>query len=133
MQKKREFIEEMKAKAKDLGNTSLFYEAVRDFRDFNRPPEWSVRSLFPRQTDEQVADGVNDFFNVISAEFNPISDRGSLEHDEDWSLEEFEVADVLRACKKPKSRVEGGIFSDLIAPNSYILALPLTDLYNCSL
>ena len=42
----------------------------------------------------------------------------------------YEVAEALKKCKKPKSRVRGDIFPHLIGPNADILALPLSHIFN---
>ena len=76
--------------------------------------------MFESKTELEVAEEVANFFNTISDEFDPITPL-CLPPDESWMLENYEVADMLRSSKKPKSRADGDIFPDLISPNSDIL------------
>ena len=120
----------MKEKALESNNTSMFYKAVKLFQDHDKPPDWDVRQLFPGKTDGEAAEAVAEYFDAISHEFSPISER-TLENDaEIWQFQPSEVADMLRTSKKPRSRVGGDIFPDLISPNADILAIPLTFIYN---
>ena len=128
-EKKREFIDQIKQKASAQGNTSLFYKAVHMLKDHERPQEWDIRALFEGQDDQQIAESVAEFFNKISAEFSPLDDC-QISPECDWTVSQQEVSDLLKECKKPKSRVGGDIFPDLISPNADVLAIPLTNIYN---
>ena len=100
--KKKEFVAEMKAKAIDQRNTGMFYKAVRLFKDHDKPPEWDVRSLFDNKTGTEIADEVCAFFNRISAKFDPVSAR-QKDTPANWLIPTHEIADMLKHCKKPKS------------------------------
>ena len=127
--KKREFVDSLKQRAIDEGNSSQFYKAVKCLKDHDKPPEWDVRGIFPNLTDKQVADKIAVFFNKISQEFESISDLNITEPIR-WSLSHEQVSDMLRSAKKPKSRVKCDIFPDLINESAEVLAVPLTKIYN---
>ena len=46
VEKKREYIESLKAKAVDQKSTSQFYKAVNMFKDAEKPSQWDVRDIF---------------------------------------------------------------------------------------
>ena len=126
-EKKSEFIEGLKQKAIDARKSAHFFKAVSMFKDQEKPPTWSVSHLFPSTTDGEVSEKVAEFFNEISLEFNPISDYEFGQVDE-WVLEHYQVAEMLKNAKKPKSKVRGDIYPELVSKNSDILALPLTNI-----
>ena len=59
--KKSEFIESLKAKATEQKNTSMFYKAVKMFKDHEQPPPWEVTDLFPGRTSLHAAEQAADF------------------------------------------------------------------------
>ena len=96
--KKREFVDSLKQRAIDEGNSSQFYKAEKCLKDHDKPPEWDVRGIFPNLTDKQVADKIAVFFNKISQEFEFISDLNITEPIR-WSLSCKQVSDMLRSAK----------------------------------
>ena len=126
---KQEYVERVLNEAKENKNDrSSFYKIVHQLKDFERPPQWDIRELFPDESDETIADKVAEYFNKISQEYEPL--RPDEHHYDGWKLEYHEVASMLKNSKKPKSQVEGDILPRLVGPNSDLLAIPLTYLYN---
>ena len=85
--------------------------------------------MFPGESDEEIAEKVAAFFNEISQQYTPIPNpsrpRTGTKH-----YEEFEVAARLKTFRKPKSRVHGDIFPELVTKYCDLLAEPLCYIYN---
>ena len=109
-----------------------FFRHVKAYQSVERPKKFDPRSLFPGQSDAQVAEGLADYFNRISQEFEPLEPR-DIPRTYDRPLPRlvpFQVAGRIRAFKKPKSMVSGDIFPALVHRYSDLLAVPLTEIYN---
>ena len=50
-----------------------FYKNVRAYKSREKPPEFDVRSLYPNDSEEVVAEKLATHFNKISKEFRPLS------------------------------------------------------------
>ena len=110
-----------------------FFKNCKNYQAKERPQPFDVRTLLPDMGDMEVAEKLADFFNKISAEFTPLepqdipqSHRRGLP-----TLEPFQVAGRLKVFKKPKSMVQGDVFPVLVTKFADLLAIPLTDIYNC--
>ena len=79
-----------------------------------------------------MVEALADFFNRISAEFDPLepSDVPRTYERGIPRLLPFQVAGRIRAFKKPKSMVKGDIFPALVHKFATLLAVPLTDIFN---
>ena len=110
----------------------LVWMKLKAFQNKERPKQFDVRSLFPGESDEQVAEKLAEFFNRISSEFEPLEpvDIPRTHNRELPYLLPYQVAGRIRSFKKPKLMVRGDIFPDLMGRFAVLLAVPLTDIYN---
>ena len=109
-----------------------FFRLVKAFNTPEKSQTFDVRSLRPGSSDQQVADKLADYFNRISAEFDPLEPGQTLQA-RDRSLDPLaphEVASRLKHFRKPKSMVTGDVFPSIVTKFSDFFAIPLTDIYN---
>ena len=133
-QKRSEYIERIKQLSRYRNDASLYFKLIKRFSDAEKPPAWSLRDLYPDLNDSQIGEVAAEFFNSISSEYQPI-DR-SLQNYENlpsWTLLPHEVSQMLKSIKKPRSRVDGDIYPDLVTKYCDILAIPLTHIFNAVL
>ena len=131
-EKKQEYIKNIRRRAKEKNDSSLYFGLLKEFSDEEKPPTWDIRSLFPDEDDSAVGEKVADFFNNISTEYCPLRRRYFIP-EEKIILENHEVAQMLKSCKKTNSRVPGDIYPTLVTELSDILAIPLTVIFNRTL
>ena len=122
-------------KAKFAGNPREFYKAVKILRTKNAPIIWDIHSLFPNDSDYEIAEAVAVFFNSISQEYDSIENPFTGEIKRDWPviIEAWEIAARLKNFKKPKSQVPGDINPSLVDKFYDLLAIPLSNIFNQSL
>ena len=109
-----------------------FFKNVRRFKSADKPPEFDVHSLYPGETDAQVAERLAEYFNAVSREFQAL-EPGEIPTTFNKVLPvlaPWEVAGRLKHFKKPKSMVRGDIFPSVMTTYADQLALPLSDIYN---
>ena len=126
------FLKTQKEKFIGPQASANFFKNVRAFKSCEKPKAFDVRDLRPGVDDQSVADEVAAFFNKISCEFSPLepSQIPMTYHCDLPLLSESDVADMLRAAKKTKSKVCGDIFPSLINDCSDCLSVPLSNIYN---
>ena len=109
-----------------------FFRLVKFFKTPEKSQTFDIRSLRPGQSDQEVADELADYFNRISAEFDPLTqDQVPRTRDRELDpLAPHEVAARLKRFRKPKSMVTGDIFPALVTKFSDFFAIPLTDIFN---
>ena len=84
--------------------------------------------MFPGVPDLEIAENAADVFNSISQEYPPV--RAPNHNFTRQCPEMYEIANALRAAKKPKSIVRGDIDRRLVTKYSDILAIPLHAVYS---
>ena len=99
-------------------------------KDKERPPQWDVCNLFPGKSNSEIGELVADNFSAISSEFSPLKATVDDRLCDKWNLELHEVSDMLRSIKKPKSRVDGDIYPDLVSDLVDVIAVPLHTIFN---
>ena len=92
--------------------------------------KWDIRSLFPGNTDAQIANKVADYFNAISSKFVPLTEDGARVSEDYPEIMPFQIAGRLRAVRKPKNQVPGDILPFLVTLYSNILAIPPAIIFN---
>ena len=112
-----------------------FFRNIKAFQSRDRPKAFDPLSLFPGKSEAEAATELAKFFNRISAEFQPLEPPDiPRTHDRDMPiLEPYQVEGRIHAFKKPKSMVRGDIFPALFHRYATLLAIPLTNIYNCLL
>lgn len=97
-----------------------------------KAPRFDVHDLYPGSTDNQIADDLASYFNAISSEFSgitndriPVTDPVFLPF-----FSETKVVNRLRKFRKPKSMVQGDIFSKIVNDVAPALSIPLTHIFN---
>lgn len=108
-----------------------FYKNIKSFGTAERPKSFDVRNLRPGVPDEGVANEVAEYFNRISSEFEPLKpwEIPRTYEREIFNITEEMVATRLRTMKKPKSRVEGDIFPQLVGDCANYLSIPLANIF----
>ena len=109
-----------------------FFKNVKAYQCREKPPEFNPRDLYPENDDKEVAEKLASHFNSISSEFDGL-DGDATPQSFDLLLPPITEQDLvsrLRKMRKPKSRVLGDIFPDLVNRAAPFLAGPLSDIYN---
>ena len=126
------YMEEQKKTLTAPDASRAFFKNVKAYQSREKPSQFDVRELYPDQTDEEVAGKLADHFNSISSEFEglkpdqiPESDPGYLPF-----LSVQEVLARLIKFRKPKSKVQGDIFPNLVNRAAPFLSVPLTHIFN---
>ena len=65
----------MKQRAKENKDTSLFHDAVRLFKDNEKPPVWDIRTMFPGENDQHITEEVTAFLTLspLSLNLSPLA------------------------------------------------------------
>ena len=107
-----------------------FFRLIKSFNTPEKPQNFDVRSLRPGLSDAQVSEELADFFNRISAEFDPLNDGDvpcAKPRKLDW-VKTHEVASRIKHFRKPKSMVQGDVFPATVTKFSDFFAIPLSDI-----
>ena len=130
--RKKVYMERKKQQLVEKDAARGFFRLVKSFSTPEKPQTFDVRSLRPGATDGQVADELADYFNRISAEFDPLlPEQIPLTKNRHIApLAAHEVAARIKRFRKPKSMVKGDVFPQLVTKFSDFFAMPLTDIYN---
>ena len=110
-----------------------FFKLVKSYSCREKPPDFDVRTLYPEDKDETVAQKLADHFNAISSEFRGLDRAGAPLGNDNVPLPRLsldQVATRLRIFKKPRGVVRGDIFPALVTKHSETLAAPLTHIFN---
>ena len=109
-----------------------FFKYVKTYSCREKPPDFDIRSLYPDQSDAEVAEELSKHFNAISSEFQGLRDGDVPPAAEEAlpSLSRAEVSKRLSEIKKPRGGVRGDIFPSLVSRSADVLAVPLTNIYN---
>ena len=127
------FVENQKKKFLGKDAMRSFYKNVKALDSKEKPKDFDVRDLFPGKSDFQVAEKVADHFSAINAELpggGVEAYRNADFHGGIPPLTEEQVEKRLMEIKKPKSRVEGDLFPELVNRAAKWLSIPLTNIYN---
>ena len=126
------YMQMKKRQLTDKDANRSFFRLIKAFNTPEKPQVFDVRSLRPGSSDQEVADELEEYFNCISSEFDPLS--------EDQIPKGFQIAlPVLRThqvsnrikhFRKPKSMVLGDVFPEVLTKYCDFFAIPLTSIYN---
>ena len=122
-----------KKKEKMLGcESKTFHKCVRAVVSDDKPKTWSPRQLFPDLDARGVAEKCAEFFNGISSEYDPLDiNQIPRSHDtEELIITPKMVQDEIEKGAKPKSRVPGDVFINVITQNAAVLSKPIAEIYN---
>ena len=111
------------------------FQAMKNIRDTEKPPEWSVSDLFPGEDVGTALERSADFFSKISQEFDPLNVEAipSTYDREPCLLSVKDVTDALQKIKKPRSYVSIDIPPPVLKLCYDHLAAPLTPIVNLAL
>ena len=128
-EEKKAYLEKMTNLKVPNGSSSRFFQAVKSLSHREAPTRWKIQSMFPGEPDQMIAEKVAQFFNKISAEYDPIGPANS----EDTACfripEKYKIAARLRKMKKPKGLLFADIDPRLNDLFSDIIAEPLHSIY----
>ena len=109
-----------------------FHKCVKSFVTDEKAKQWTPRQMFPSLAPQEVAERCVDFFNGISAEYEPLK-TSKIPRTFDGDLIHVTpkiVANEIKKGKKPKSRVDGDLFVTSLVENLEILAPVIAKIYN---
>ena len=109
----------------------FFYKHVNALTGVNQKPRWSPRAMYPDKEDKEIAETLAEFFNNISAEYQPL-DMNKIPTTFDELLPVLrpeDVAERLLKCKKTSS-VPGDLNPRLYNKFSKKLSIPITRIFN---
>ena len=133
---KEEFYQKSVDKMKESGSSQLPYRLLKELAIPDRPPVWSVNSLRPGKSDQDLAEELASFFVRTTDEFEPLGADSlpSSTHPSPYELLlPHQIAERIRAEKKSKSAVAGDILPKLANKYSDLLAIPATRIINHAL
>lgn len=109
-----------------------FFKNFKNFASFERPKQFDVRELLPGKTDQEAAESLAEYFNLVSQEFEPLSPDQipCTKSRKPPKLELYEVAARIKKFRKPHSMVPGDVFPSLMTQLSDFFAVPLTSIFN---
>ena len=131
--KRRKSYFNKKKREKMLEATSkTFHKSVRSFVSDEKAKQWSPMQMFPKLSPQQVAERCADFFNGISAEYDPLDEAQiPITFDTDQiKITPKIVQQEIKKGKKPKARVRGDLFVTALVQNIDTLAPVISQIYN---
>ena len=133
LEKRQEFyLERQRDKMTGPDASVQFFKNVKAYSTHEKPRDFDVRDLYPDKNDSEVATLVAEYFNRISAEFQPLEpkDIPATYHRDLPLLSQQEVQEMICKSKKTASRVPGDIFPKLLNRCAPTLSIPLAAIYN---
>ena len=131
--RKRRKAYNLQKKAKILSaSANGFHDCVKAFVNNENKTGWTPMDLFPGKSRKEAAESMAEFFNNISNEYEPL-DLRLIPKTFDSPLPTLTPADIIKEVKdgkKPKSRVEGDIFINVLTACVDVLAEPITKIFN---
>ena len=106
---------------------------MRTYNTVEKPKIWDIKTLCPNLSDDKLAEELSVFFNRISSEFSPLSDA-EIPKTYNRNLPKlfpYQVSGRIRAIRKPRTKICGDVFPNLMTEYADLFALPLTDIFNC--
>lgn len=128
LQAKERFFGGVTRRLVESKNTREYFRAVAALSKIEgtERKEWSIYELFPDKNDKDIAEHVAEFFNKISAEYQPLQSSEAAPLDCTIICPPLhEISSRLKYCRKPKSRVPGDIPPELVKKYHDLLAIPL--------
>lgn len=111
-----------------------FHECVRSFVNSAKKTEWSPRQLYSECNDLETANKLATFFNNISNQYQPLKKEQipTTFTVPTPIIAEKEVKECICEGKKPKSRVPGDIFIDVLTGCVDTLVQPIARIFNAA-
>ena len=122
--------ESLKAK----GGGTIPYRILKELAIPDRPKRWTVNSWKPGLSNQDIANNLASYFTRITDEFDPLPlEDVPTTYSSPFRLTDVgEVAERIRANKKPISAVDGDILPSLTNKYSEVTAIPATRIiYHC--
>ena len=129
--RKKEFNKQRREKRLNC-DSRTFHKAVKAVISDEKTKHWTPRDMFPDLSAQQVADKCADYFNGISAQYEPLDlNKIPLTHESaPLRVTAQQVQSEVTKGKKPKARVPGDIFIDVLVKNIKLLAPIIAKIYN---
>ena len=126
------YMEEQKRTLTAPDASRAFLKNVRAYQSKEKPQQFDVRDLYPELADGDIATELAEHFNSISCEFDGL-DPTRIPNIEPGYLPYLSIPDVVARVlkfRKPKSKVKGDIFPNLVNRVAPSLSIPLTHIFN---
>ena len=112
-------------------SSRAYFAAVKALKSSAAPQEWSLLDLFPDRTPEEASNEAAAFFTRISDSFEPLPTAGTrVSSTTRPRLTVQQVAEKLKAAKKPNSAVVGDVLPRLMKAFHPSFAAPATRIFN---
>ena len=114
------------------GQNNDFHKCVKSFTNSENPDKWQPSDLFPSLSELEAANEHADYFNGISCEYRAITrDDIPLSYDQELPLlAPKDIEEEITKGKKPKSRVPGDLFVNVLTDNLSVLSSPICRIFN---
>ena len=111
-ERKKVYMDMKKVQLTEKNANRSFFRLVKAFNTPEKAQTFDVRTFCPGATDQQVADDLADYFNQISAEFDPLtpSQIPITHHRQIEILSPHQVSRRIKSFRKPKLMVRGDVF-----------------------
>ena len=86
--------------------------------------------MYPQLTEKETSEKLADFFNNISNEALNIHDVPTTYDIETPTVTPQDVSEMIKENKKPKSRVDGDIFVNVLVDVIDVMCEPISKIYN---
>ena len=109
-----------------------FHECVKAFTSNEKQKAWSPTLLYPGASNKQAAENLDEFFNNISSEYDPL-DMNNIPLTTSVPIPKIspkQVREEIKKGKLTKSRVTGDIFVNVLADSIDVLSHPISRIYN---
>lgn len=112
--------------AKKTEDPSLYFKMVGRLKSCEATRPFDIMNLFKGVTEQDAA--VADYFMSILSRFDPLEERSDGD-DGVLVVEEEEVVQRLRTCKKPKGLLTGDLPLNVLTDMASAIAIPLTMIF----
>ena len=132
IKRRKAFFNKQKREKMLASDSKAFHKNVKSFVTDEKAKHWSPLDMFPDLKPLEVAERCAEFFNGISAEYEPLNINAVPQtFDVEPLLVNAKVVEnEIRKGKKPKSRVKGDIFITALVQNLRVLSPIIADIYN---
>ena len=129
-QNKLAFFEKMRTISTKSNNSRAYFRAVSALGKNETSEGWDIMKMFPGKDEKTIAQEAAQYFNRISSEFEPLDPRTHVVDASNIAPSRREIRKMLQKIRKPKSRVPGDIFPQLVGKFAHQLSLPLKRIYD---
>jgi hypothetical protein len=99
------FYQNQKTIATTSRDPRKYFQAVSKLKDKEKPPSFNLQSIFPGESNGEIASRVVEYFSGITASYAPLSEKVNKEPYHN-SLEAYQISAKIKSMKKTRSMVK---------------------------